>query len=73
MSQAKKATESTPTSRSTANPRRTTLASVADFGQVPGARGPEGAATYATELPAATANPRRTQLMAAPVVNVPRG
>ncbi|MER7708913.1 hypothetical protein ABTX81_39305 [Kitasatospora sp. NPDC097605] len=60
------------TSHSTANPRRTTLASVEDFGQIPGARGPEDVATYATELPSSTANPRRTQLMAAPTVNVPQ-
>ncbi|MFF3007422.1 hypothetical protein ACFVTF_32005 [Kitasatospora sp. NPDC057940] len=68
MSQAKKAaTKSTLPCRSTANPRRTTLASVADFSAIPGARKPEEAVTYGTELPASTANPRRTQLMVAPV------
>ncbi|MFE6870955.1 hypothetical protein ACFVFS_30915 [Kitasatospora sp. NPDC057692] len=72
MSQANTATSSTPTSRSTANPRRTTLASVEDFGRIPGARTSADVATYATELPSATANPRRTQLAVAPVVNVPR-
>ncbi|WP_380285294.1 hypothetical protein [Kitasatospora purpeofusca] len=72
MSQAKKATRSTLTSRSTANPRRTTLASVEDFGQIPGARKPEHVATYATELPVATANPRRTQLAVAPAVSLPQ-
>ncbi|MFE7194876.1 hypothetical protein [Kitasatospora sp. NPDC057541] len=71
MSQATTA-QSTPTSHSTANPRRTTLASVEDFGQIPGARRAEDVATYATELPASTANPRRTQLTTAPAVNVPQ-
>ncbi|MFE7563608.1 hypothetical protein [Kitasatospora sp. NPDC057500] len=73
MSQAKKADTSTPTDRSTANPRRTTLASVEDFGRIPGARKPEDVVTYAAELPSSTANPRRTQLMVAPAVNVPQG
>ncbi|MFJ9696851.1 hypothetical protein [Kitasatospora sp. NPDC101183] len=68
MSLAKKATTSTLSCRSTANPRRTTLASVEDFSRIPGARKPEEAVVYATELPASTANPRRTQLMVAPVV-----
>ncbi|MDY0812888.1 hypothetical protein [Kitasatospora purpeofusca] len=72
MSQAKKAAESTLSATSTANPRRTTLASVEDFGQIPGARRPEAAATYPTDLPTSTANPRRTRLMVAPVVNVPQ-
>ncbi|MDH6711264.1 MULTISPECIES: hypothetical protein [unclassified Kitasatospora] len=72
MSQAKKATKSTLPSRSTANPRRTTLASVADFSAIPGARKSEDVVTYATELPASTANPRRTQLMVAPVAAVPQ-
>ncbi|MET9401563.1 hypothetical protein [Kitasatospora sp. NPDC002965] len=72
MSQAKNATQSTLSSGSTANPRRTTLASVEDFGKVPGARRAEDVATYATELPASTANPRRTVLMVAPPVNVPQ-
>ncbi|WP_308271278.1 hypothetical protein [Kitasatospora sp. SUK 42] len=68
MSQAKKAPKSTLSCRPTANPRRTTLASVEDFSKIPGARKPEDAVTYATELPASTANPRRVQLMVAPVV-----
>ncbi|MFB6894465.1 hypothetical protein ACFCX4_34775 [Kitasatospora sp. NPDC056327] len=72
MPQANKAATSTPTGGSTANPRRTTLASVEDFSRIPGARTPADAVTYATELPASTANPRRTQLSVAPVVNVPR-
>ncbi|GGU98448.1 hypothetical protein ACIG0C_29530 [Kitasatospora aureofaciens] len=70
MSLAKKATKSTLSCRSTANPRRTTLASVEDFSKIPGARKPEDVVTYGTELPAVTANPRRTQLMVAPVVTV---
>ncbi len=74
MSQpANSATTSTLVSRSTANPRRTTLASVADFAQLPGARRPEDVASYGTELPASTANPRRTVLMVAPAVAVPQG
>ncbi|MFB7620936.1 hypothetical protein [Kitasatospora sp. NPDC056181] len=74
MSQANKAaTESTSTSRSTANPRRTTLASVEDFSKIPGARRSEDVVTYATELPSSTANPRRTQLMVAPATAVAQG
>ncbi|MFC9329371.1 hypothetical protein [Kitasatospora sp. NPDC057015] len=74
MSQpAQNANPSTLVSRSTANPRRTTLASVADFAQLPGARRPEDAVTYATALPGNTANPRRTVLMVAPAVAVPQG
>ncbi|MFG3229979.1 hypothetical protein ACGF07_35045 [Kitasatospora sp. NPDC048194] len=68
MSLAKKATKSTLSCRNTANPRRTTLASVEDFSKIPGARKPEDVVTYSTELPASTANPRRTQLMVAPVI-----
>ncbi|MFJ4191488.1 hypothetical protein [Kitasatospora sp. NPDC089509] len=68
MSLAKKATKSTLSCRSTANPRRTTLASVEDFSKIPGARKPEDVVTYGTELPASTANPRRVQLMVAPAV-----
>lgn len=68
MSLAKKATKSTLSCRTTANPRRTTLASVEDFSKIPGARKPEDVRTYGTELPAVTANPRRVQLMVAPVV-----
>jgi hypothetical protein len=59
-------TKSTLGSRSTANPRRTTLASVADFGQLPGARAAAEPVEYATELPKSTANPRRTVLMKVP-------
>ncbi|MFJ8472759.1 hypothetical protein [Kitasatospora sp. NPDC094011] len=70
MSLAKKATKSTLSCRSTANPRRTTLASVEDFSKIPGARKPEHVVTYGTELPASTANPRRVQLMVAPVVTL---
>jgi len=54
--------------RSTANPRRTTLASVADFSQLPG----RTVRAYAAELPAATANPRRTVLVTAPTPRLPR-
>ncbi|WP_406203386.1 hypothetical protein OH807_26710 [Kitasatospora sp. NBC_01560] len=72
MSQANTATQSTPTGGSTANPRRTTLASVEDFSRIPGARTPQDVVTYATELPVSTANPRRTRLMVAPVVAVPQ-
>ncbi|MFF7995149.1 hypothetical protein ACFZDG_35930 [Kitasatospora xanthocidica] len=70
MSQTKKATTSTLSCRPTANPRRTTLASVEDFSKIPGARKSEDVVTYGTELPASTANPRRVQLMVAPVVVV---
>ncbi|MFF0298143.1 hypothetical protein ACFYS8_34800 [Kitasatospora sp. NPDC004615] len=61
----------TTATRSTANPRRTTLASVADFSELPGfgARTPR---TYATSLPAVTANPRRTVLMAVPATRLPQ-
>ncbi|WP_395294258.1 hypothetical protein ACF9IK_12270 [Kitasatospora hibisci] len=73
MSQAKKAaTKSTLSCRSTANPRRTTLASVEDFSKIPGARKSEDVVTYGIELPSSTANPRRTKLMVAPVVAVPQ-
>ncbi|MEV7217179.1 hypothetical protein AB0O31_29330 [Kitasatospora cineracea] len=54
------ATGTTPSAGSTANPRRTTLASVADFSELPGSAAPRTARTYAAELPASTANPRRT-------------
>ncbi|MFE9428392.1 hypothetical protein ACFYNO_36195 [Kitasatospora sp. NPDC006697] len=56
---------STLGSRSTANPRRTTLASLEDFSQLPGGRSVE-AVEYARELPTSTANPRRTKLMVVP-------
>jgi len=59
-------TRSTLASGSTANPRRTTLASVEDFSQLPGFTTSQGPREYAAELPVATANPRRTRLMAAP-------
>ncbi|WP_328319837.1 hypothetical protein [Streptomyces sp. NBC_00388] len=48
--------------RNTANPRRTTLAHLADAGQLQRPEQPEHAAT----LPTVTANPRRTILMDAP-------
>jgi hypothetical protein len=63
---AKAATPSTLGSRSTANPRRTTLASVADFSQLPGVRTVVEPVEYSTELPKSTANPRRTRLMVLP-------
>ncbi|MFJ5233504.1 hypothetical protein ACIQBJ_26870 [Kitasatospora sp. NPDC088391] len=47
---------------STANPRRTTLASVADFSELPGSAAPRTPRAYAATLPASTANPRRTTL-----------
>ncbi|GAA3047574.1 hypothetical protein GCM10020229_75370 [Kitasatospora albolonga] len=56
---------------STANPRRTTLASVADFGQLLGSPA-DRAVEYASELPASTANPRRTVLMTAPAPRLPQ-
>jgi len=61
----------TKATRSTANPRRTTLASVADFSQLPGF-GARTVRQYAVELPVATANPRRTVLMAAPAPRLPQ-
>lgn len=73
MSQpAKQATKSTLVPRPTANPRRTTLASVEDFGQLPGARSAQQPVEYSTELPTATANPRRTILMVAPAPRLPQ-
>ncbi|GAA1975587.1 hypothetical protein [Kitasatospora viridis] len=63
---AKSATKSTLGSRSTANPRRTTLASLEDFSQLPGARTSSEPVEYARELPTSTANPRRTKLMTLP-------
>ncbi|MCX4547945.1 hypothetical protein OG204_27315 [Streptomyces sp. NBC_01387] len=48
--------------RNTANPRRTTLAHLADAEQLQRPEQPEHAVT----LPTATANPRRTILMEAP-------
>lgn len=64
------ANQSPLVSRSTANPRRTTLASVADFAQLPGAHAAENVVTYSTDLPTSTANPRRTILQVAPAVAV---
>ncbi|MEU7282773.1 hypothetical protein AB0A69_28955 [Streptomyces sp. NPDC045431] len=49
--------------RSIANPRRTTLAHLADAGELAQGVKPE----HPTDLPASTANPRRTTLMDAPV------
>ena len=73
MSQpAQQATQSTLIPRPTANPRRTTLASVADFGQLSGARASREPIEYATELPTSTANPRRTVLMVAPAPRTPK-
>ncbi|GAA1267605.1 hypothetical protein GCM10009665_65510 [Kitasatospora nipponensis] len=63
---AKSVPKSTLGSRPTANPRRTTLASVADFSQLPGARTSGEPVEYASELPTSTANPRRTILMTVP-------
>ncbi|MFI9275395.1 hypothetical protein ACIGXM_32515 [Kitasatospora sp. NPDC052896] len=63
---AKAAPKSTLASRPTANPRRTTLASVADFGQLPGVRSSQEPVEYPVELPTQTANPRRTILMTLP-------
>ncbi|MFB7665709.1 hypothetical protein ACFC1R_17450 [Kitasatospora sp. NPDC056138] len=67
----KAATKSTLVSRPTANPRRTTLASIEDFSQLPGARGVQEPIEYAAELPTSTANPRRTILMVAPAPRTP--
>ncbi|MER5641215.1 hypothetical protein ABT095_30255 [Kitasatospora sp. NPDC002227] len=69
MSQPAQATATLPASRPTANPRRTTLASIDSFSQLPGA---STAPTYAAELPASTANPRRTVLMVAPAPRAAR-
>lgn len=46
-----------------ANPRRTTLAHLADAGELRALEQPE----HSTELPAQTANPRRTILNEVPV------
>ncbi|MEV6199481.1 hypothetical protein AB0M64_05865 [Streptomyces sp. NPDC051771] len=56
-----------PTPATTANPRRSTLAHLADAA----ALGRGATPAYATELPGATANPRRTVLMQAPAPYVP--
>ncbi|GAB2930484.1 hypothetical protein [Streptomyces mayteni] len=52
--------KSTLTIRSTANPRRTTLAHLSDAGELALGERPEA---RLPELPAATANPRRTVLV----------
>ena len=67
MSQSTKpVSKSTLSNRPTANPRRTTLASVEDFSQLPGFQAGPQQVSYTVELPASTANPRRTKLMVAP-------
>lgn len=48
--------------RTIANPRRTTLAHLADAAELDRGALPD----HATDLPASTANPRRTTLMEAP-------
>ncbi|MGW2019436.1 hypothetical protein [Streptomyces sp. NPDC001927] len=53
--------------RSTANPRRTTLAHLEDAEQLGRGAQPE----HALDLPTQTANPRRTVLMTAPAVAEP--
>ncbi|MER5867943.1 hypothetical protein [Kitasatospora sp. NPDC002040] len=63
---------SQPMSSSTANPRRTSLASIEEFSQLPGAQAARQPREYATELPANTANPRRTVLMVAPAPRLPQ-
>ncbi|WP_424211599.1 hypothetical protein ACN20G_05585 [Streptomyces sp. BI20] len=53
--------ETTPTDRTTANPRRTTLMHLENATSLlPETR------EYSVDLPAVTANPRRTVLMVAP-------
>ncbi|OEJ94252.1 hypothetical protein [Streptomyces thermolilacinus] len=54
--------KTTMTIRSTANPRRTTLAHLGDAARLERGALPE----QATTLPTVTANPRRTVLMKAP-------
>ncbi|MDH6578946.1 hypothetical protein [Kitasatospora sp. MAP5-34] len=73
MSQpANQATKSTLVPRPTANPRRTTLASVADFNELPGVGAAREPLEYSIDLPTNTANPRRTVLMVAPAPRLPR-
>ncbi|WP_327069056.1 MULTISPECIES: hypothetical protein [unclassified Kitasatospora] len=62
----KAVSKSTIGSRATANPRRTTLASLEDFSQLPGARTSREPLEYSADLPTSTANPRRTILMKVP-------
>ncbi|MBA0051757.1 hypothetical protein E0L36_12865 [Streptomyces sp. AJS327] len=57
--------KSTISIRSTANPRRTTLAHLSDADELT-VRPHESAASGAEGLPASTANPRRTVLEDAP-------
>ncbi|WMX44887.1 hypothetical protein [Streptomyces roseicoloratus] len=54
--------------RTTANPRRSTLAHLEDAAQLGRGARPE----YAAELPGVTANPRRTILMTAPAPYQPQ-
>ncbi|MFI8960623.1 hypothetical protein ACIGO8_00805 [Streptomyces sp. NPDC053493] len=54
--------KTTPVLQTTANPRRSTLAHLADAAQLGRGAQPE----YAAELPDRTANPRRTVLMTPP-------
>ncbi|MFF4157285.1 hypothetical protein [Streptomyces sp. NPDC001678] len=56
-------------SRKTANPRRTTLAHLADAESLRVADAERR--EHVLELPAVTANPRRTVLMTAPAAAVP--
>ncbi|MFJ5833200.1 hypothetical protein [Streptomyces sp. NPDC093089] len=58
----------TTTLRTTANPRRSTLAHLADAAELGRGAQPE----YAVELPGNTANPRRTVLMQAPAPYEPQ-
>ncbi|MFF9866862.1 hypothetical protein ACIRD2_12265 [Streptomyces sp. NPDC093595] len=55
--------KTTMTFRSIANPRRTTLATLTDAGELQQGVRPE----HSADLPASTANPRRTTLMEAPL------
>jgi hypothetical protein len=59
-------TKTTMSFRPTANPRRTTLASL----PVDGAPALRSSAVEQAELPRQTANPRRTNLMVAPAPHV---
>ncbi|MFB7865910.1 MULTISPECIES: hypothetical protein [unclassified Streptomyces] len=60
--------KTTPVLRTTANPRRSTLAHLADAAQLNRGVLPE----YTAELPGVTANPRRTILMQAPAPYQPQ-
>lgn len=61
------AMKTTPVLRTTANPRRSTLAHLEDAAQLGRPVQPE----YAAALPGTTANPRRTVLMTPPAPYVP--